>query len=43
MLSPALLVVIATAEAVMPPVGAEEIATVGVALYPIPGLRRLMN
>ena len=41
--SPSLLVVFATAVAVMPPVGAEEMATVGVALYPLPELRRSMN
>ena len=41
--SPNLLVVIATAVAVMPPAGAEEIATVGGALYPLPGLMRSMN
>ena len=41
--NPTALVVIATAVAVMPPAGAEEIATVGVALYPLPELRRSMN
>ena len=40
---PVLLVVIATAVASMPPDGAEEIATVGVLVYPLPSLRRLMN
>ena len=41
--NPTALVVIATAVAVMPPAGAEEIATTGVALYPFPGLMRSMN
>ena len=41
--SPTTLVVIATAVASMPPLGAEEIATVGAALYPLPELRRSMN